>query len=58
MKWTNDTDSWRPQVAAYPATGPIEILGGGTGGMLHEDLQKTTTHALDVPHASTGASPQ
>lgn len=35
-------------VAAYPVTGPLDILGDGVGGALGEDLQDAALRALDV----------
>lgn len=48
-------------VAAYPVTGPVDILGEATppAGALHEDLQKAALEALTInraacrPHAQT-----
>jgi glycosyltransferase involved in cell wall biosynthesis len=36
-------------VAAYPVTGPVDILGDGKGGALDEDLREAALRALDVP---------
>lgn len=38
-------------VAAYPVTGPIDIIGDGKGGALDEDLHEAAMRALDVPRA-------
>lgn len=35
-------------VAAYPVTGPIDIIGDGTGGALDADLREAALRALDV----------
>lgn len=35
-------------VAAYPVTGPIDIIPGGEGGCLDEDLRKAALAALDI----------
>jgi glycosyltransferase involved in cell wall biosynthesis len=35
-------------VAAYPVTGPIDILGGTKAGVLDEDLRKAALHALKL----------
>lgn len=36
-------------VAAYPVTGPLDILGDGVGGVLSEDLREAALAALSVP---------
>ncbi len=36
-------------VAAYPVTGPLDILGGTDAGVLDEDLQKAAEAALAIP---------
>jgi glycosyltransferase involved in cell wall biosynthesis len=35
-------------VAAYPVTGPIDVLGDGLGGVLSQDLRQAALSALDV----------
>lgn len=35
-------------VAAYPVTGPIDVLGDGKGGVLSQDLRQAALAALDV----------
>ena len=40
-------------VAAYPVTGPIDIIGDGKGGALDEDLREAALRALDVPRVET-----
>ena len=42
-------------VAAYPVTGPIDVLGDSTAGAMHEDLQKACMQALTIPRASARA---
>lgn len=36
-------------VAAYPVTGPVDILGDGVGGALDDDLREAALRALDIP---------
>lgn len=36
-------------VAAYPVTGPVDILGDGIGGALDDDLREAALRALDIP---------
>mgnify|MGYP001220153082 CR=1 FL=1 len=36
-------------VAAFPVTGPLDILGDGKGGVLSQDLRQAATDALAVP---------
>lgn len=36
-------------VAAYPVTGPLDILGGSDAGVLDEDLRKAALAALEIP---------
>lgn len=36
-------------VAAYPVTGPIDIVGDGIGGVIDDDLRKAALEALGVP---------
>jgi len=42
-------------VAAYPVTGPIDVLGDGQGGALSEDLRKAALAALDIPREAARA---
>lgn len=35
-------------VAAYPVTGPIDVLGSGGAGVMHEDLREACLGALQV----------
>jgi glycosyltransferase involved in cell wall biosynthesis len=35
-------------VAAYPVTGPKDVVPHGTGGFLHEDLQNAALQALSL----------
>ena len=39
-------------VAAYPVTGPVDILGDGVGGALDDDLRAAALRALDIPRAA------
>eukprot|EP01037_Dinobryon_pediforme_P013359 gene13359-13474_t len=36
-------------VAAYPVTGPLDVLGGSAAGCLNEDLQQACLGALNIP---------
>jgi glycosyltransferase involved in cell wall biosynthesis len=36
-------------VAAYPVTGPIDVLGNSAAGAMHEDLQIACMQALKIP---------
>jgi glycosyltransferase involved in cell wall biosynthesis len=38
-------------VAAYPVTGPIDIVGDGVGGVVSDDLGRAALEALSVPRA-------
>lgn len=38
-------------VAAYPVTGPIDIVGDGIGGVVADDLRRAALDALAVPRA-------
>ncbi len=42
-------------VAAYPVTGPIDILGGTNGGVLHEDLREAALAALTIDRSEAVA---
>lgn len=35
-------------VAAYPVTGPVDVLGGTSGAVMHEDLRTACLKALDL----------
>jgi glycosyltransferase involved in cell wall biosynthesis len=39
-------------VAAYPVTGPIDVVRPGVSGALDEDLRRAAIRALDVPRES------
>lgn len=39
-------------VAAYPVTGPIDVVREGVNGALDEDLAKAAVRALEVPRES------
>ena len=39
-------------VAAYPVTGPVDVLGDGIGGVLSEDLGEAALAALDIDRAA------
>ncbi|HEY9279136.1 MAG TPA: glycosyltransferase family 1 protein [Eoetvoesiella sp.] len=36
-------------VAAYPVTGPIDVLGDSDAGVMHDDLQQACLKALRIP---------
>jgi glycosyltransferase involved in cell wall biosynthesis len=36
-------------VAAFPATGPLDVIGGTDGGVLSRDLRAAALAALDIP---------
>lgn len=36
-------------VAAYPVTGPIDVLGSSGAGAMHDDLELACLSALDIP---------
>ena len=42
-------------VAAYPVTGPLDVLGDGVGGRLSEDLGAAALSALDIAPAEARA---
>ncbi len=42
-------------VAAFPVTGPRDILADGRGGVLSEDLRGAALAALDIPRAAARA---
>mgnify|MGYP001007393058 CR=1 FL=1 len=39
-------------VAAYPVTGPIDVIGNSGVGCLDEDLKRAALQALDIPAQS------
>lgn len=42
-------------VAAYPVTGPLDVLGDGLGGALSEDLGQAARAALAIPRSDARA---
>ena len=36
-------------VAAYPVTGPLDVIGASGAGVLHEDLREACLKALEIP---------
>lgn len=42
-------------VAAYPVTGPIDVLGDGDAGAMHEDLQEACLEALKIERSTARA---
>lgn len=42
-------------VAAYPVTGPIDVLGTSNAGAMHEDLREACMQALKIPRAAARA---
>ena len=42
-------------VAAYPVTGPLDVIGKSPAGVLDDDLQQACLRALDVPRAACRA---
>jgi len=42
-------------VAAYPVTGPIDVIGKAPVGVLHEDLRTAALKALDIPRQASRA---
>ncbi|MEO3386786.1 glycosyltransferase family 1 protein [Mesorhizobium sp. CAU 1741] len=45
-------------VAAYPVTGPIDILGDGDGGVVSPDLREAALAALDISRDAARAKAQ
>lgn len=45
-------------VAAFPVTGPLDILGDGEGGVLSHDLREAALAALALPRAAARAKAQ
>lgn len=39
-------------VAAYPVTGPVDVLGGGHAGAMNEDLREACLEALKIDRAT------
>jgi len=42
-------------VAAYPVTGPLDVIGDSGGGVLHEDLRTACLEALKIDRAAARA---
>ena len=42
-------------VAAYPVTGPLDVIGHSDAGALHEDLREACLKALSIPRATARA---
>jgi glycosyltransferase involved in cell wall biosynthesis len=42
-------------VAAYPVTGPIDVLGDSNAGVMHEDLREACLAALNIERAAARA---
>lgn len=42
-------------VAAYPVTGPIDVLDGSNAGVMHEDLREACLAALNIDRAAARA---
>ena len=42
-------------VAAYPVTGPIDVLGKSNAGVMHEDLKEACLQALKIPREQARA---
>jgi len=42
-------------VAAYPVTGPIDVLGDSNAGVMHENLQEACLQALHIDRATARA---
>ena len=42
-------------VAAYPVTGPVDVIGGSGAGALDTDLRAACLRALDIPRATARA---
>jgi glycosyltransferase involved in cell wall biosynthesis len=42
-------------VAAYPVTGPIDVLGDSNAGVMHEDLREACLGALNIDRANARA---
>ena len=42
-------------VAAYPVTGPIDVVQAGRNGALDEDLERAVQRALEIPRAACRA---
>ncbi len=42
-------------VAAYPVTGPLDVLGNSKGGVMHEDLRTACLAALELKRADAAA---
>jgi glycosyltransferase involved in cell wall biosynthesis len=42
-------------VAAFPVTGPIDVLADGDAGAMHEDLREACLNALKIDRARARA---
>ena len=42
-------------VAAYPVTGPIDVLGNSPAGVMHEDLRQACMEALKINRSTARA---
>jgi glycosyltransferase involved in cell wall biosynthesis len=42
-------------VAAYPVTGPVDVLGGGNAGAMNDDLREACLEALKIDRADARA---
>jgi len=42
-------------VAAFPVTGPLDVIGDGPGGVMHEDLRTACLQALKISRADARA---
>ena len=41
--------------SAYPVTGPIDVLGNSSAGVMHEDLRMACMEALRIPRETARA---
>jgi glycosyltransferase involved in cell wall biosynthesis len=42
-------------VAAYPVTGPLDVIGNSDAGALDDDLRAACLRALDIPRTAARA---
>ena len=42
-------------VAAYPVTGPLDVIGDSKGGVMHEDLRTACLAALELKREDAAA---
>ncbi len=42
-------------VAAFPVTGPVEVIGGSEAGALDNELRAACLRALDIPREAARA---